>query len=140
MLFLPAVAEHYGVSCVPAGGGLTSLKMKALQTPHNIFSRTEPCGENPIVDYHCAKPYRFRIAYHGIFVPVCNTWQVRELVQVHMKASLILLAALARIWKDVFKDVALGEDCWQEYKEKNQGARGSSHVCMIVLAGVASGR
>ena len=97
MLFLPAVAEHYGVSCVPAGGGLTSLKMKALQTPHNIFSRTEPCGENPIVDYHCAKPYRLRRAYHSIFVPVCNTWQVRELVQVHMKASLILLAALARI-------------------------------------------
>jgi hypothetical protein len=50
------------------------------------------------------------------------------------------LGTLPRIWIDVFKDVGLGQDCWQEYEEKNQGARGSSHVCMIVVARVARGR
>jgi len=54
-----AVAEHKGVSSVPAAGGLTSLEMEALRTSHNIFSRTGPFGENPVMDVHLAKPYTF---------------------------------------------------------------------------------
>ena len=90
MLFLPAVAEHKGVSSVPAAGGLTSLEMEALRTSHNIFSRTGPFGENPVMDVHLAKPYTFGWAYHGIFVPVWDVRPGRELVQVHVKASLDL--------------------------------------------------